>query len=359
MTDKKMDELLKSALSSMEKPEESLNREIRKRAKEIEMNKKRRYRKLLTAAAAAVVLLGVSTTALAAYRLLSASAAAKKLQPELEKPFVADNILENEVSTQEEEYTVTLLGLLLGEKLPEGLNEEPGISDGHTYAAVAIARTDGAPMQETDGTAFMVSPLIEGLNPAEYNITTTKGSYSWEIMDGVLYYIVDCYDISCFADRKIYLAVLDNTFYDNQAYSYDETTGAIGRKESYDGMNLLFDLPVDSSLADGEKAKRYLEQLHREWEEDVEIPELPEAEDIVKKAALLEDSVKEMVKNGNGEYVYEYGDGMMYTSDMIFGENEYGYLLGFVSEGDEAKHYLIFHRDEAGKITGMVYEEKN
>lgn len=369
MKNNKVDELLKNALSSMETPDDTLNQQIRKCAKEIEMNKKRRYRKWMTVAAAAVVFLGVSTTALAAYKVLSASAVAQKLeQPELADSFEINNSLENEVNKQDKKYEVTLLGLLLGEKLSDELAENLDLTDGRTYAAVAIKRTDGAPMQETDGTAFMATPLIEGLNPAEYNIASMNGGYTRKIMDGVLYYIVDCDDITCFADRKIYLAVLDSTFYNQQAYRYDEATGTISRQTDYDGMNLLFDLPVDSGLADQSKAETYLEELRRQWEEQGEEPELPEVEEIVKHASLIEDSVKEITKNEKGEYYYEYlfgyVDGMedktTYSSSMDpFLENEKGYLLISMMGGDgEGTKYIVFHKDDNGKITGMIYVDQ-
>lgn len=72
--------------NNMKSPDDTLNQQIRKCAKEIEMNKKRRYRKWMTAAAAAVVFLGVSTTALAAYKVLSASTVAQKLEQRLWLP---------------------------------------------------------------------------------------------------------------------------------------------------------------------------------------------------------------------------------------------------------------------------------
>lgn len=31
----------------------------------------------------------------------------------------------------------------------------------------------------------MATPLIEGLNPAEYNIASMNGGYAWKIMDGM------------------------------------------------------------------------------------------------------------------------------------------------------------------------------
>jgi hypothetical protein len=58
------------------------------------------------------------------------------------------------------------------------------------------------------------------------------------------------------------LAISSGTsFYSNEAFLYDESTGEIKAREDYPGASLLFDPPLDAAKADHEKAKAYLEKL--------------------------------------------------------------------------------------------------
>lgn len=56
-----------------------------------------------------------------------------------------------------------------------------------------------------------------------------------------------------FADCGIYVGVSDGDTYNNQAYIYDTDTGEILRSETYQGVNALFDLPVNTAKADSVK----------------------------------------------------------------------------------------------------------
>jgi hypothetical protein len=73
--------------------------------------------------------------------------------------------------------------------------------------------------------------------------------------------MIECDNIELFADRSIYLCVMDTPFYNVEAYNYDEKTGEITVNENYTGMNLLFNLPLDKAKADPEAASKYLEQF--------------------------------------------------------------------------------------------------
>lgn len=364
MTNREVDEALKKSLSSQEVPSEILNHRIARKAKEMEMKKRNTGKGWVSVAAAAAIFLGVSTTAAAAYHLLSAPSVAQELNKDLAESFETKNILDNELKQVSGPYEVTLLGVLTGEKMDEKFCEEMGINARErTYAAVAIARTDGIPMTDESGMEFFISPLIEGLNPIDYNIATMGGGYTWKIINGVMYYIVDCDDITCFADRKIYLTVLDQTFYSVDAYAYDEGSGSISRKEAYGGVNLLFELPMDKSLADSQKAELYLKEL----EERLSRPE-PEAEahaadveDILENGVLRQDSVKECIPDSNGNWEYEYSgeeDGWFDTANLsAFDGSQNGYFISVCGgDPDGGMSYVLYHQDENGKITGMIYD---
>lgn len=106
---------------------------------------------------------------------------------------------------------------------------------------------------------FLVTPFIRGYNPVTYNAFAFGGGYTDTVINGVLYRIMECDNMEKFADRDLYLGVLDSTFYRKDAYYYDEASGEISRSESYEGLNALFQLPLDESKADPEAAKIYME----------------------------------------------------------------------------------------------------
>ena len=53
-----------------------------------------------------------------------------------------------------------------------------------------------------------------------------------------------------------------------EAYTFDNTTGAISRRENYEGVNTLFVLPLDKDLADPEAAEEYLSALEPDEESE-------------------------------------------------------------------------------------------
>ncbi|HAB61689.1 MAG TPA: hypothetical protein DCE48_13520 [Lachnospiraceae bacterium] len=111
---------------------------------------------------------------------------------------------------------------------------------------------------------FFVSPLIKGLKPWQYNIATMNGGYQDFVEDGIMYRLMECNNVEMFADRGIYLCVSDTTFYSVDAYDYDELTGEIAPNSEYAGINVLFDLPIDISKANREKADAYINEMEAE-----------------------------------------------------------------------------------------------
>ena len=99
-----------------------------------------------------------------------------------------------------------------------------------------------------------------------------------------------------FADRTLYLAVNDGTFFAPDAYCFDEATGEITRNEGYEGVNALFLLPLDKGKADKEKAEAYLKQL----EEELHGPAEDESED------QAENESEDQTENESGD---RSGDG--------------------------------------------------
>ena len=277
---KNMDDVLYEALSPMEKPSINLNRKILEANKEINMKRivplKHKFSLSAAAAIFALVIALYSVTAYAALKYLSAQEVASALsENKLAEGFGSDNLLKEAQTQHFEDYDVTLLGLVSGQNLSEYISVDNGeiISD-NTYAAVAISRADGSPMLDTSSDDygkedFLVSPYIEGLDPAQYNIfSLNAGGYLAVVENGVQYRIMEVENIEAFADRKIYLGVSDGSFYNSEAYIYDTNTGSLSRNSDYSGVNALFVLPIEASKADQDKANAILEKINNPDEAD-------------------------------------------------------------------------------------------
>lgn len=237
--------------------------------KEIIMTKKNHTVKKITLLAAALLCL-IGTTVFAAVHLLNAGDAASVLgDSKLAQYFRRQGTVCETIT--DGDYRATVLGIASGKNLSSLNASDWELSGEKTYAVVAVEHSDGSPMTYDD--EILVTPLIQGLKPWQYNIFTMNGGYTAGIIDGVLYRIIEFDSIEYFADREVYMAVLSEPFLNNQPYSFDEATGKIAAKEDFDGTNILIKLELDSSKADPEKAQEY---LNRQSEADTGSAEEPE-----------------------------------------------------------------------------------
>ncbi|MCM1256517.1 MAG: hypothetical protein NC307_01540 [Roseburia sp.] len=286
--------LMQKALAPDVRPKEELNQEIIRKwdsrdfqgladnpdfGNEVKGMGKRKIASI--AAAAAVFVLAVSTTVVAAVKYLTREEIVTELGDDLTaNAFQGDEALELNESAEAGDYRFNLYGVTTAEGLiRNGLGDDLG-KQGGTYVVLSIERLDGAPMPGTvseEYEPFFISPLIQGLEPWQYNMGSMGGATSTMVKDGVRYTIMECDDIAYFADRQIYLCILDTVFYEKDAYHYNETDGTIARNEDYEGLNLLMDLPIDKKRADEDKAQAYLEELEESWhmseEEDAQLKE--------------------------------------------------------------------------------------
>lgn len=234
---------------------EHINVNFNIEAEEKFMKKNQKFGRIAVLVAAAVCLIG--TSAFAAYRYLSAGDVADRLgDSELAKYFDEDAFSE---TVTDGDYSATVLGIATGEGLSKFESSAWELFPERTYAVVAVERSDGGDMSFDD--EILVSPLIEGYAPWNLNIMTMHGGYSANIIDGVLYRIIELDSVECFADRNVYMAVVSETFLNNKPYAFDEETGEISPKEDYDGTNILIKLNLDPDKADSKKAEEYLERL--------------------------------------------------------------------------------------------------
>ncbi len=289
------DMLLKEALGSRETPAPELIAKTKRRmireGKDMKKNTMKRY--LRTAAAVAVLVLGINTTAFAAWHFLNPGKVAEELSDGLlSAAFDSDTAININQTIPSGGYNFTLLALVSGKDITEHQTYADGelLSD-RTYAIVAIQKEDGSPMPETtdpeyDNTFFYISPYIKGLKPWQVNAHTLNGGHTEKVVDGVLYRIIECDEITMFADREIYLGINEGSFFNKNAFIYNEETGELKSNTSFEGISAVFSLPIDKSLADKEKADKYLENILGEESEETEVP--AESEGIDNSAANQE-----------------------------------------------------------------------
>lgn len=374
-----LDDIFKQALSSREEPGEELNKKIIIRFKETHTMKAIFRKRLVGVIIAAVITIAMSATAFAAWQLLSARQVAEQFGNEqLAEAFEAKDAVEINKTIGSHGYNITLLGITTGKNLSgfEG-SALQDINPDRTYAVVSIAKADGGKMPGTSDEAygqvpFFISPLIKGQKPWQVNIASMNGGYSECVVDGVMYRLIECDGVEMFADRGLYLCVSTTRFFDINAFDYDEKTGEVSPKAEFDGVNVLFDLPLDVKKADHEKAGKYLKQLLGDEassgsqsdsaksladfgskggdSQDVEL------EKELKGGVVVPESVKEVTFDKNGMAYYDYKEySMSFDVDSFFEKGQNGISKNlFVTEREGKKSVVQFTSDEMGRITGKV-----
>lgn len=258
--EKELDELLRHALTPMRQPDPGLNRKIYNQAKELRDMKRRAMKRFPAAVLTAALIFGISSlTVFAAWKYLTPENVAEEMKDtKLAEAFLSEDAIIVKETQSYGGYDVIMLGIVSGENLSE---YSDAMSDktypDKTYAVVAIAKSDGTSVVQEEA-EFFVSPLISGYNPAHYNAASMHGSYTEMTREGILYRLVECDTVEILADHDLYLCISDGNFYNVEAYCYDRETGVISRNTEYDGLNALFDLPLDTEAADPERAAEYM-----------------------------------------------------------------------------------------------------
>lgn len=259
---------------------------------------KRNYnvKRIVLIAAAAICLIG--TTVFASYKLLGPKDVADALgDSKLAQYFEKEGSVSQTVT--DGGYKATVLGVASGANLSKFESSSWKLFPERTYAVVAIEKADATAMTFDDD--ILVTPLIEGLSPWQYNIFTMNGGYTADIIDGVLYRIIEFDDIEYFADRNVYMAVISGGSLNNSVYSFDETTGAIAPKDDYSGTNILIKLELDKSKADPEKAAEYLKksaEAQNTQDSDAQPAETEDTENVEVTQEMLESAPGETESAG-------------------------------------------------------------
>jgi len=256
-----LDNFIKEALNEMEAPSSELNRQILKKAKENMNMKKNSMKKIVAAACVGLAAVG-SVSVYAAYRYLSPAEIAKEVSDNgaLAKAFESEGAVMINETQQTNGYDITLLGLVSGENLDIYVPEDVAMSlkKTHTYAAVAVAKSDGSEMEYRD---FCISPLINGVSFSVANNATLDTLLTFFEQDGIIYNLVECDNLEVFANRGVQLGVVDSFGCESRAFKMEETTGVYVKTEGYEQTNALFDLPLDKEKADDVAADEYIKEL--------------------------------------------------------------------------------------------------
>lgn len=332
-----------------------------------EQNKEHLYQPHLAKVAVFVIcLLVCSGTVYAAYHLLSAGEAALKLGDEK----LADKFseLSHDVVFQENEtFRAAYLGEVTGKNLSQyAINAE----EEKTYFVMAIERIDGKKITYDDN--ILVSPFVKGMAPWQFNIYVMGGGYAGQIVDDVLYMIYECGNLELFADKGVYLGVTDSAP-SAESYQYDSQTGIIFSNAEYSGLSLLFELELDPSKADPQKAEEYLQSLGVMDSEDESMEDEPDIssdsddvfmqngyldlenpEEMIAKSTLIEESVTVLQENEDGFLEYVYDDIFAYTSARLVREIGMD-TVTFYGDDDETivEFAVIEYKD--GQYIGKVY----
>lgn len=355
------------------------------------MSKKNRFKIPAVAALAVLALTAASVTGYATWKYLTPNQVAEVAEDQgLAAAFESEDAVAVNETQECGNYRITLLGIVSGKNLSKYLIEDEAgnVSKDRTYVVTAIENADGTPRPATSDDRygedpFFVSPLIQGLNPAFYNIVTMGGAYFETVQDGIQYRIAECDNVEKFADRPVYLCVSDGNFYNNEAYRYDEKNGAISRNEGYSGVNALFALPLDGSKADKEEAESYLKSLEDELngekdDSEEEVSAENEEADITGQAAEESKNWKEadfeknteLVKElevapdaeGNFVYQYQIGEDGISSSGTLgkedIEERDEGNMAKFrtVIGGEQSAYIETYTLKEDGSMLLRVYE---
>lgn len=365
-----IDMLLKSAMSSMETPDPELVRKIKyKQIKEESILKKTTIKRSFSMVATVVMaFVLITTTAFAALHFLKSSEVADKFEDNaLSAAFDSETAVNINESITSGNYTFTLLAVVSGKDITNHpIYYNGDIRSDRTYAVVAIRKADGSPMPATQDDSygnppFYVSPYVKGLKPWEVNANTMKGGHSEMVVDGVMYRILACDTITMFAGQGVYLGINTGSFYDSEAFIFDEVTGELKAKPDYDGSSVVFDLPIDKSLADTVRAEQYLSSLNApaDVETAANDPDLWNGIDW-DKAVPVSSTKKELRVADTGvitfTYDFEHGSGTVIDEfDNLFTESHTAQsAIVTVAASDDTLYAVRFSMDENGVITGMV-----
>ncbi len=357
--------------------------------KEITSMKKHKYG--TAAAVIMALLLLIPTTVIAAQYFLKPSDIAEQFENHaLSEAFESESAIEINETIVSGDYSITLLGIVSGKAISDSQHFSDGeLKDDRTYAAVAIQKTDGTPWpdlmsdDEFMQVSFFATPLVKGLKPWQVNAATMNGGSVTSVYDGILYRIVDCDDVTMFADRGLYFAICTDPFINNSTFAYDQVTGEVSVNPEFDGSSAVFELPIDKGLADPVKADQYLDGLLNGFNTDgisdrASSPNTdPDTDGSSRNPAgkqdgsidwdtaqPIESTMREIQLDENGYFAYQYdcetgGGNIMFDFNSAFKDSPPVFSTVIqeshsVGPDGETTYGIRVNRDENGIITCVI-----
>lgn len=372
------EDLIKDALAPSEELDAMLTQKILQRAKGEESMRKPSFRlTTVTAAIAAVVIATGGLTAYAAWNYLNPEQVAKEVgDKKLAKTFQGEDAIHTNDSQTYGNYTITMLGVVSGKNISSlvEIDDNGKVKDDKTYAVIAVKKKDGSKMPDTSDDEygdepFLVSPFIKGEDPLRMNVFYMGGGKSHCVVDGVSYHILECDNLECFADRGVYVGVLNEQFYNVEAYHFDKKTGEISRNEEFTGVNALFKLPLDESKADEKAAEEKLD----EWKNGADADDEEETksgkslddlsvEKVQKEYTLMKDGVKTFPASAYGELLTmkssykDISSSVIFCPKEYFKKGEYGtQIVSIQGGGENIEIVFLCERRENGQIVVSPY----
>jgi hypothetical protein len=214
--------------------------------------------------AATLVIAAFSASALAARFFLKPGEIVNRVgNQSLSVAFESGSAINVNTSITSGDYIFTLLAIVSGKDITDDPFFSLTVRDERSYAVLVVEKNDrtlfSLSPEEQLNNRFYVTPLVNGLNPELYNAVAMNASNRMTVEDGILYIVMECDGIEMFADRGLYFAVCKGWHYESGAFIWDEETGDVKANPDFIGGSAVFDLPIDKSLANPEKANEWLE----------------------------------------------------------------------------------------------------
>lgn len=324
----------------------------------------RHWVRLCAVAAAALLLSG---TAMAAWTFLRPAQVPEQFNDhDLSAAFDSEDAIEIDASATSGGYTFTLMALVSGEGLSDYLTTGALVEPERTYAVLAIQNADGTPLDwdTYDTMGFLVTPFIRGEKPWQVNVFSLGGNAGDAVVGGVAYRLVEFNDVMPFAGRGVYLGVCDSPFITAKgAFRFDEDTGEISADPDYPGASVVFELPLDPSSADPERAQATLDRIYEHLGLNGEggtagvVPDTPQETEAIELPPEVQEAVdrtRELMEStdwdslvpveGSYQEIAVDEDGYLVYSYPVINDSTGVYSVGFNRLAE-----LIFGRFDAGE----------
>lgn len=164
------------------------------------------------------------------------------------------------------------------------------MAEEHSYYVLAVQNA------ENEDERIIASPFVKGKAPWQYNLFHMGGSSESQWIDGVRYYIYECENLDIFANYGVYLGVSDQAPGAGN-FSYNEKTGEISANPKYNGVSVLFELSLDRTKANEEKAQEaFKTAMAQEKKSEIQKNDTQDAKNMQDDQA---DRVQKIIKKWN------------------------------------------------------------